>query len=199
LEPNIVWNQFNRLSAVLRYNALVSGAGDWLPTPSNRAWGKTTWCFSPSLFPKSQSRMAAPGGRPPGPVYNNDGEVKGKRGRRHLGRRHFALVESSFSLHKTKDSVLFKSIGGSLVLHQPSIRSVPPTMIIHSNSQTFSGRQSAHSNQRPIVRPQDQSGYPACEWRLYGCCVFHIQYSRTASLRATITLATAECFLRLSR
>jgi hypothetical protein len=28
--------------------------------------------------------MAAPGGRPPGPVYNNDGDVKGKGERRHL-------------------------------------------------------------------------------------------------------------------
>jgi hypothetical protein len=63
-------------------------------------------------------------------------------------------------LHKTKDSVLFKSIGGSLVLHQPSIRSVPPTMIIHSNSQTFSGRQGTHSNQRPIVSATGPVGLP---------------------------------------
>jgi len=28
--------------------------------------------------------MADPGGRPPGPVYNNDGSVKGKVGHRRL-------------------------------------------------------------------------------------------------------------------
>jgi hypothetical protein len=33
----------------------------------------------------------------------------------------------------------------------------------------------------------------------YGCSFLHIQYSRTASLRATITFATEECFLCFSR
>jgi hypothetical protein len=41
----------------------------------------------PSSFSTVESKGVPRGapGREPGPVYNNDGDVKGKRGRRHLG------------------------------------------------------------------------------------------------------------------
>src|SRR6266576_34786 len=42
--------------------------------------------------------------------------------------------------------------GSSFVLHQPSIRSVLPTMILRSNSRTFGGRQGAHSTSRPYLQ-----------------------------------------------